>query len=469
MAARTPAQILSDWQAATLVSDNTADVQKGPLYSLIGKPLSEVLAPTEELADRLAQIYSLQFAQTATEEEAQAFLVNWSESAGLGAPSKTRVYFMRFSRPLSTEIITIPQGTLVSNSDQTLQFVTIETKTINGEYADTYYNPIRRTYEIAINVQAVENGPQYDLPAYRINTRVTQLSGVDAIENREASVGGVSAETTAQQITRVSEKLQGLAINTPSGEKTRIQSYNPALVKDVNVVLSSDRLLFKRITYIPGNDYYILGNDYQIITQTYTSLLGGETSISLVNVPVLSVSSVLLNNVSITGWHLETDSSLEFGRSSQAKDLLILDAPLVPNDVIEITYTYNELIQGIQKNVLSSTKLWKTNELAREFFKVYPVIELSGKALPSYDPTQVQNNVSAALQALFEPGYWQQEYLPDIVLQQLKTSVQGLTNPSFSVFQRSTHANTEIEPIVVSENEIVSYDAAYITISIRGA
>ena len=468
MAARSADQILADWQAATLVSDDTADVQKGPLYSLVGYPLAQVLAPTEAEADQLAQIYSIQFAENATAAQAQAFLTNWSEAPGTGSPSKTRVFFMRFSAPLSTDVITIPQGTIVSNSDQTLQYVTVESGTMNGAYATTYFNPTRRTYEIPLNVAAVQNGPQYDLPAGRINTFVTQVQGIDALENREAATGGVAAETTYQQINRVQQKLQGLAINTAAGEKTRIQTYNPSLVQDVNIVLSNNRILFQRPTFEPGNDYYILGSDYVTAVQTYTSVVGGETQIPLQYVPALSIGQVLLNNVAITGWYLQKDTSLAYGGSAVSQDKLILATALMANDVLQITTTYNQLIQGVQTDVFGQTTLWKTNELARQFFPVYPQIVMSGKALPSYDPTQVQNDCYAQLQAILAPGYWQQEYLPDIVLQEMKTNVQGLTNPSFTVFQRLTGATSTIQAIVVAQNEIVTYNPTYITVTIRG-
>ena len=122
MTARTQTEILQSFQESVALSDDTADTKKGPLYSLVGLPLSQVLAPTETAVDTLEQTYSSTFALTADAAQAQAFLTNWGESAGEGNPSGVRIFFMKFSRPTMSEIISIPVGALVSNSDQTLQF-----------------------------------------------------------------------------------------------------------------------------------------------------------------------------------------------------------------------------------------------------------------------------------------------------------------------------------------------------------
>lgn len=465
--ARTPDQILSDWSTATANIDPTVDTQKGPLYDFVGSPLSQVLATTESDVSALSELYSADFAATATDVEAQVFLTNWSEAAGTGNPSTCIVYFMKFSAPTSTQVINIPVGTIVGNADQTLQYVTTQSASINGAYAGNYFNPSRRTYEVAIPVQAVQPGSQYDLPAQNINTAISQITGIDAVENRAAAQNGVAAETPQQQVTRVQQKLEGLAINTGAGAETRIKSYNPSLIQAVNVVLSSDRQLFQRVTYLPGNDYYILGSLPYTTNTTYKSTLGGETSIPLSPlVPVLSINSVLLNNVTITNWSLQSDTSQATGGSAISNDQLVMGAALIAGDVLTINLSYESLIQGVQTNVLSSTGLWQTSELARTFFEVGMVITMTGKALPSYDPVQVQNNVLSALQTIIQPGYWQQEIDPNNVLTQLQNTVPGLTNPIFQAFHRATLATGTIEVAIFNLTEIAFYNPDLITVTI---
>ena len=467
MTARTSDEILLSFQDSAALSDPTADTTKGPLYSLVGRPLSQVLQPTEELADTLAQLYSTSFAQTATDEQALAFLTNWGESPGTGQASTTRVYFMKFTRPDINQTITIPVGTIVGNSDQTLQYITTESGVIDGANSNTYYNAARRSYEIALNVQAVAAGPSYDIPAGRINTKISQIDGIDAVENREAAAGGVAAETPQNQVTRVQQKLLGLAVNTAQGNITRIKSFNPAVVQDVKVVVSSDRELFRRISYTPASDYYILGAFPKTVTETYISTVGGEKLIPLQNVPVYSINSVKINNVPISEFSLVSDTSFEFGGSAAAKDKLMLGTALLANDVVVISLSYNSLFQQIQNSVFADSKLFNTDELARSFFEIPISISIEGRSLPSYDPTAVKTDLLTDLQALIEPGVWQEQFFPDIIRQSLATSVPGLINPQIKMFKRSKNATSQIETVTLKDNEIAVYDANYVTVSIK--
>lgn len=468
MAARTEEEILASFEESLAISDPSADGKKGPFYDFTGRPLSKILPTTEASVDRLSQIYSADFAAIATTDESQAFLTNWAEAAGTGTPSRVRVYFMKFSRPLVSETIQIRVGSIVSNSDQSLQYVTIESAEINGAFADTYFNAQRRTFEVAVNCVAIQNGPEYDLPAGRINYLVSQVPGIDAVESRSDATGGVGAESVSDQITRVKEKFQGLAINVPNGAYTRIRSYNPTLITDVRVILSTNRELFRRITYEPGSDYYVIGTLNDTINQTYTSSVGGETEIPLQYVPVASIDQVLLNNVAITGYALNSDTSLATGGSTIAQDKLILSAPLIAGDVLIITLTYNSLLEQIQENVLGITKLRKTNEIARQFRKVPLNIEITGKALPSYSPSAVEDAALSRLQTIIEnAGVWSEQFLPDQVLQDLRVNVPGLSSPKIIRFQRSTMASDDIEEVFLKENEQATYDESRTVVTIR--
>lgn len=464
--ARTPDQILASYQDAVAVSDPSADGAKGPLFSLVGTPLSEVLPPTEQGVDTLSQIYSAEFAQSATSDQAQAFLTNWGEAAGLGHPSATTVYFMAFGRPNSSTVIPIPVGSIISNQDQTLQYITTAASQINGQFADTYFNPTRRTYEVGLPVIAVENGPAYDLKAGLINTKVSQLPGIDAVESRTDATGGVAAETVPAQITRVQNKLTGLAVNTPGGAYTRVRDYNPTIITDVQVILSTNRALFRRQTFEPGSDYYLVGSLNQQVNQTYTSAVGGENQIALKNVPAISIDTVLLNNVPITSFFLQSDSTFATGGSTIAQDYLVLGSNLIAGDVVLITMTYNAILSQVQTNVFGVSQLRKTNEIARQFRMVPLNITVTGKALPGYTPSQLQTSISTLLQSIVEPGIWQEEIDPATVLSQLKTGIQGLSSPQITLFQRSTGATGLIEPCIFEQNELAEYDPNDVTITI---
>jgi hypothetical protein len=465
--ARTPDQILESFQKSVALSDPTVDTAKGPMYSLIGNPLAQTLSPTEVEADTLNQTYSIDFALTADADQAEAFVDNWGESAGTGNPSTVPIVFLKYTQPDPNTTISIDVGSIVSNSDQSLQYATIESGTIDGSQAASYYNAQTRTWQITLNCQAVANGPQYDLPATRINTIVTQLDGIDAVTNLVDAYGGVAAETTIQQIQRVQQKFMGLAVNTPTGAVTRIQAYNPTLITDVMPVTSSNRELFKRISYTPATDYYLLGTNPMTVNETYTSANGGETLIPLQNVPSLSINSVTINGVVITNFTLVPDTSLAYGGSAQAADQLMISPTLMAGDVVVINNTYDALFSQVQNNVLSITKLFQTSELARQFNKIPVVITFQGQALPTYDPSAVSTAVGTALQTILTPSVWTETFQPNDVLQAINTQVSGLAlGSTFQVFRRLTGSIGTIETLEFNDNEYPSYNANYVILNI---
>jgi hypothetical protein len=467
MTARTSDEILVSFQESVSKSDETADTKKGPLYDLVGKPLADTLAPTETKVDELEQIYSAQFSSTATDTQAAAFVQNWGETPGLGNPSQVRVYFMKFSRPSVTASIPVPVGAIVGSIDQNYQYVTVESGQIVGNIADTYYNPTRKAFEISLLCKAVANGSEYDLPPGRINTVISQVDGIDAVENREQATGGEQAETPQDQVLRAQKKFEGTAINTPGGAASRIQAYSPSVIKDVRTVVSTNRNLFRRITFIPGADHYLLASSIKTISETYVSQTGGETLLPLSNVPAISVNSATLNGVSLTGCLLVKDTSLVSGFSSGAKDQLLLPSPLLAGDVVVYNISYNSIIQDVQRDVLTQTQLFQTSELAREFFPIPVRIEMTGKTLSSFDPVEVSLQIQTELQKLIEPGLWQEMFFPDIVLQTIKSKVSGISSLTTTMFQRVTGALSDIETVVMKDNELAKYDSQYVSIQLR--
>lgn len=465
MAARTEQEILDSFKTSVQLSDATVDVEKGPLYSLVGRPLSQILAPVEAEVARLEQIYSSEFAKVATTDEAQAFLTNWGETAGAGSPATVRVFFMTFTRPRVDQIIEIPLGSLVSNYDQTLQYITVESGQIRGDIADSYYNAQRRSYEVGLLCQAVAVGSNYELPAGRINTKVSPVE-VDVVENREKCTPGSAAETIVQQIERVQQKFTGLAINTANGAYTRIKRFAPTAILDIKAIPASNRTLFRRLVYGPGLDYYILGNVPKTIIESYTAQ-GGETEIAITNVPAISINSVSINNVAITNYTLRADSSEQYGLSAKAQDILVLGFPLLSNDVVTFSVTYNSIIQEIQQQVLSETKLFNTDELARAFKPIPITIEVTGRALASYDPLSVQVAIKSAIENLIPTDSWQEYFYPSTFMEQIKQNVAGLSNLQLVTFQRSISANAKIEIVIMDQNEIAVYDSNYVNVQIR--
>ena len=464
---RTPAQILAAFQASVALSDPSMDATKGPLLSVVGLPLAETLSPTEQDVANLEALYSVDFAKTADDNDAQAFLNNWGASPGDGSNSIVTVFFMTFSAPTQGQLITINVGDVVGNNNQSYQFSVVTGGVINGNNANSYFNPRRRAYEIPLFCRAVAPGPQYDLPAGLINTKVSQIVGIDAVENRVAAQGGVAAETPQQQVSRVQKQFLGTAINTASGGYTRVRDVNPSIIQDVQIVTSGDRLLFRRIIYTPGIDYYIIGFLPTNIGESYTSQTGGETLIPLQHVPTFAITAVEINNVPITGFSLVKDTSLAYGGSAQAQDMLQLPVSLLANDVVQINLTFNSIIQTVQQTIFTGPELFYTSELAREPFQVPILIKMTGRALPGYDPTTIQSELATQLQTLIEPGVWQGTFQPEVIRENLSVLVPGLTSLTIQQFQRSTLATSPVETVLIAKNELAEYDPTVVQLIIK--
>ena len=113
--AQTASQISQELASSINESDPTLDTTQGPIPDIFIRPQSGQLAKASSDSESLRQLFSLDFAQSATPQEIQQALANYGSTPGLGEPSSHIQYFMRFSRPTSD--VVIPAGSLVSNQD----------------------------------------------------------------------------------------------------------------------------------------------------------------------------------------------------------------------------------------------------------------------------------------------------------------------------------------------------------------
>ena len=169
--ARTEEDVIKELEQSIQSTDTTLDISQGPLPDVMIRPQAGQLAVSSEEAESLRQLFTLDFEESATDDEVRNALGNYGSSPGEGVKSKHVQTFLRFTRP--TVDISIPAGTLISNISGNLVYRVITSGTITAQSADNFFNPARNAFELGLLVEAVGVGEDFNLPKFRINTIVT--------------------------------------------------------------------------------------------------------------------------------------------------------------------------------------------------------------------------------------------------------------------------------------------------------
>jgi len=463
--ARTEADIIRELEQSIQSTDTTLDVSQGPLPDVFIRPQAGQLAISSEEAESLRQLFTLDFEASATDDEVRNALANYASSPGEGIKSRHVQYFLRFTRP--TGDISIPAGTLVSNLNGDLVYRVVTSGTITAQSAGNFFNPSRNAYELGLVVEAVGVGEDFNLPKLRINTIITIIDGIDTTENRSASTGGKTKETKAQQAARLKTSLLGRNLGSPGGIKDLITNSLPELVSDVATVQPFEKEFTRQITG-PSLDLYNIGLASESYTQTYNAT-GGETQIILNKVPALSIETFTVNDQSsaITAT-LVIDDSFETGLSLAATDVVVLDTPLLLNDVVKIVYQYNTMLEKVESTVFAdgAEYLFNTDILVRSPFPVNPRIVGTVQALASYSTTEVETDVQTFLATEFTFSTFTETIFPEVIRQRLISEIAGVQNVTFKEFRRATGSLSTIEPMVFNRNEVSVYDADLVNLEV---
>ena len=461
--AKTASEIKSELEASVLQTDNTLDTSQGPIPDIFINPQSGQLANASSDAESLRQLFTLQFAATATDDEVKNALANYGSTPGAGVKASHVQHFLRFTKPLID--INIPSGTLVANAAGDLVYRVVNGGTIVSSSASLFYNSSRKSYELGLLVEAVGIGEKYNIPANRVITLITPVDGIDSTENRSASVGGKEKETKDSQSTRLKNSLLGINLGSPGGIQDDIKNTLPELVTDVAVIQPFEKEFYRSATG-PALDIYNIGTQIESYTQVYTAF-GGETQIPLEKKPAISVSSVSVNNIAIT-YTLVTDTTLESGYSLNAYDVVALGVTLATGDIVTIEYEYNQVLEKVYGTVYASGSnyLFNTDILIRYPFTVAPVLGGEVQALPSYSVTEVENNLLSYLTKYFTFTTFTEIVYPEIVRENVLTQVTGVQTFRLREFRRSKGSLSIIEPMTYARNEISVFDINYYKITV---
>lgn len=458
--ARSADQIAEDLALSINQTDASWDTDQGPIPDLFIRPIAGQINLAEVAAEELRLLFSLQFSEAATETEIRDALRNYGSTPGVGQRASHIQFFQRFTRPSSD--IVIPVGTLVSNETGDLVYRTLNAITMFADSADRIFNADRGVYEVSTRVEAVGFGDEFELPAFRVNTLLTEIVGIEGTENRTASRGGTPEEEVESQADRLRSSLLGINLNSPGGIRNRIRNQFPGRVSDVSTVKTSDPE-FVRIIDKPSLDVYIVGTEPETFRQSFQAS-GGQTEILLEQVPVLDVVSVTVNDSEVP-FEFIPDASKETQRSLNSVDIVKVD-PLLPTEQVEVVYNYNKLLEDVNNQALDNGEefLFEVDYLLRSPIVVPPILEAEIKTLPSYDFENVRNNILERLEIIFSFNEFREIKTPRDVQEEIQGNVSGIRSFKWIRFKRSVGSLSDIEPIIYDKNEISEYDPSLVDI-----
>jgi hypothetical protein len=463
--ARTEEQIEKELIDSIGTTDGTLDTVQGPIPDVMIRPQAGRLSIASQEAESLRGLFSLDFQDSATDEEIENALKNFGSSPGVGEKARHVQYFLRFTRP--TADIEIPPGTLVSNIDGNLTYQVVSGGSILISSMDSFFNPSRNAYEIGLVVEATGTGEEYNLPPLRVNTMVTPVNGIDSTENRVRSRGGLSAETKEQQADRLKQSLQGINLGAPGGIRTQIKNKLPELVADVAIIQPFEPE-FARIVSGPALDVYCIGTKIETARDIYTAA-GGETSLVLTKKPATNITALTVQGSSgVVDYSLVKDSTFETGNSIQAVESVVLSTPLTAGDTVVIDYEYNALLEDVLSEIFFDGEgfLFQTDVLLRLPMEIKPRIAGQIKTLPSFSATEVEQNVLDFLADIFNFTSFIDIVYPEVVRQRVANEVSGVQSFKLTAFYRSTGSLSDIEPLVFARNEISVFDTSLVDIKV---
>ena len=456
--ARSVEEIQASMQKSVETADPTIESRSGPVYNIMLQPVSNEISRIETEQDRIGALYSLQFQEVATTEETDALATNFGIQRAPGAKAGVVVFFFRFSRPQDPALVR--RGSLISNADGTLQYIVQADAIIDPSNADAFFNASRRTYEVAVNVEAVSPGETFNVPSFRINTLVTPNTDFDGVENRSAAAGGSEQETQTDEVTRIRQRFAGLNTGSVDGIKFVASNSFPEFVRDVAVVQPSNTL-FLRAPTTPALDIYIAGSNEETVRQSFVAL-GGETLIAIASPPATVGTLVLTINGNVdANAVIVPDEGVNAG-TVRAQDTILLSSPMNPGDLAAFSYAYNRLVFDVQQEYEPSTigdsLLFGTDILVYKAKVANITVVMSIRVASSFDVPRTTDQVQSVTQEYVNQNVFGVTLFPEQLREQILTTVQGVTSLDLQEFRRTDKSLRDVEIIEMDDNEISSID-----------
>lgn len=270
-------------------------------------------------------------------------------------PSKTAtgyVYFGRFDPP--TFDILIPIGTQIKTLDEKY-YETTEDATMT--VAGNFYIPSLNQHAIKVPVSALSIGTNGNAVSGAISVFVSQISGIQFVENTDSISNGTDEETDDDFIARIQTKLAGNNFASPNGIKSLIKDNFPT-VKDLVMIMSNNSLMIRDEGYGGKTDIYVLDETDPItVTDNYNAydIMGplNQSGFVLNKQPIAedTSSNWLINGGLISDWNLIKDSDSVLSQSNFEKSFIYFNSTYTLPITAE--YKYYNICEKIYNYLLS--------------------------------------------------------------------------------------------------------------------
>lgn len=465
--ARSVDEVQASLQSSVELADPTIESRSGPVFNIMLQPVANEVARIEGEQERIASLYSLQFQDVATPEETDALATNFGIQRAPGTKATATVFFVRFTRP--TDPAVVRRGTLVGNLDGSLQYIVQQDAVLDSDNADSFFNAARRTFEVAVTVEAVSPGETFNVPAFRINSLITPNVDFDGVENRAAATGGSEEETQESEVARIRERFAGLNTGSIDGIRFVASDSFPEFVKDVAIVQPSSTL-FRRVPSVPALDVYIAGSNLETVRQNFVGV-GGETQIPIASPPaIVSSLSLSINGATTTGAAIIKDTGPE-ANTIRAAETVLLPAPLSPGDVVSFSYSFNRLVLDVQNEYeptnIGDSLLFGTDILVFEGVEVGITVEMAVRIASSFDVPRTTDQIQNVVTDLVEQNTFGITLFPETLREEILTTVQGVSSLDLRAFRRTDRSFRDVEIIELKDNEISVLDDETFQLNIR--
>lgn len=451
--ARDPDEIARSMAETTALVNPKADVRKGPIYDTAHVPWSAEMAANEAAIEHLGQLYQAERADQWTSEEIAAFGRDYGMSFSSGDPSQGYLTFYAYE---ITADIMLEEGAIASTEDGIYQYKSLTRAVMYAANAAAYFVASRRRYEITVPGEGVEIGPDYDAAAGRVKVLQTPITGIAGVVGGEFR-GGTTTQNLQEYVDDIQQLLLGNSVGCPGGLVNIAIRFSSGAVEDVAVLTPADIGVFERLpigSMRAAIDIYVTGFRLGIAEHTYVTA-GAETVIILPEVPVLGITTVLVDGVP-TAYTLVKDSASATRGSVFANDAVVLTTAPGPGHNVFVNYTFNKLVVDLHNRVNEiEEQLFQTSTYVREGKSVDVDVEL---AITSYGAGTRVSEVEAFIARWFRDSTLltsRQHFPAELDPRAFGDDLQSKLSVSAKLtkFNRPDRATMLVQPMIFAKHE----------------
>jgi len=397
---------------------------------------------------------------------------NFGLSRRLGVRARGEVIFYLSNKPTFT--LSVPLGTVLTGGG--VSFKTIQSGGFSAENAVSLYNPVRKRYELTLQIEAIEEGLRGNLTSGQITQGAP--AGLRVI-NTAATFGGQDIESNSDLTARSLGYLSSVDVGTRNGY-LRVARETSGVVSVL--VIDADSPYMVRDDGLGGKvDVWIRGESVASVTDTYAPTY--KTKRGARFLPLVSEGSYLFKLADASSPSLfamidREDLGLGLKNATSGEFFDLTDAVITNGTTIQLevsitqpTYAFGDIILGDYRSEISSdihldrqpvrevvsvTKPDGSN-LEFDFFKSEDPLML-GQSTRASDYIRVQNDGLEKIIDVTQEAHTLIGFYPDR-LANLGVDVNSIvvTNTSGVVFDSPLDPSvTSPDYEIISEGDVVS-------------